>query len=57
MEKLFGPRALKALDTIKGEMAKTRNGEKSALMDMLIVYHWHELFGPFTKDPAELTWK
>jgi len=57
LEKLFGPKALKALDTMKAEMAKTRGGEKSALMDMLIVYHWDELFGPFTKDPAELTWK
>src|SRR4030043_513597 len=40
LEKLFGPRVSKALDTLKGEMAKTRNGDKSALMDMLIVYHW-----------------
>ncbi len=57
LEKLFGPRVNKALDTLKAEMAKTRNGGKSALMDMLIVYHWQELFGPFTRDPAEIQWK
>jgi DMSO reductase family type II enzyme iron-sulfur subunit len=57
LEKLFGPRVNKALDTVKTEMAKRRNGGKSDLMDMLIVYHWHELFGPLTRDPAEIQWK
>ncbi len=41
-----------ALGTLKVEMAKTRAGKKSELMDMLTVYHWNELFGPFTRDPA-----
>ena len=57
LEKLLGPRVNKALDTLKAEMAKTRNGGKSELMNMLIVYHWQELFGPFTRDPAEIQWK
>jgi hypothetical protein len=45
------------LDTVKGEMEKRRRGEPSELMDMLIVYHWQELFGPFVQDPAEIVWK
>ena len=52
LERLFGPRAGEALATLKGEMAKTRAGQKSELMDVLTVYHWNELFGPFTRDPA-----
>ena len=35
-------------------MAKTKAGGKSELLDILIVYEWKSLFGPFTKDPAEL---
>ena len=43
-----------ALNTLKAEMAKTKAGGKSELMDMLIVYEWKSLFGPFTTDPATL---
>jgi DMSO reductase family type II enzyme iron-sulfur subunit len=57
LERLFGPRVGKALDTLKAEMAKTRSKEKSELMDMLIVYKWRELFKPFDRDPAEIQWK
>jgi ethylbenzene hydroxylase subunit beta/complex iron-sulfur molybdoenzyme family reductase subunit beta len=57
LERLFGPRVNKALDTLKAEMAKTRSKEQSELMDMLIVYKWRELFKPFDRDPAELQWK
>ena len=57
LERLFGPRVGKALDTLKAEMAKTRSKEKSDLMDMLIVYKWRDLFKPFDRDPAELQWK
>jgi ethylbenzene hydroxylase subunit beta/complex iron-sulfur molybdoenzyme family reductase subunit beta len=57
LERLFGPRVNKALDTLKAEMAKTRRKEQSELMDMLIVYKWPELFKPFDRDPAELQWK
>ncbi len=56
LESLFGPRVHEALSTLKGEMAKTRSGEKSELMDTLIVYHWEEMFGPFTRDPAQIQW-
>ena len=56
LESLFGPRVHEALSTLKGEMAKTHSGEKSELMDTLIAYHWEELFGPFTRDPAQIQW-
>jgi len=57
LESLFGPRVHQALGTLKAEMQKKRNGEKSELMDLLIVYHWKEMFGGFDKDPAEIVWK
>ncbi len=56
LEGLFGPRVRQALSTLKGEMAKTRSGGRSDLMDTLIVYHWPEMFGPFTRDPASIQW-
>jgi len=56
LESLFGPEVHAALATLKGEMAKTRAGGKSDVMDTLIVYHWESLFGPFTRDPATIQW-
>jgi hypothetical protein len=54
LEGLFGPRVATALDTLKSEMARTRAGKKSKLMDILTVFHWKELFGPFARDPATI---
>jgi ethylbenzene hydroxylase subunit beta/complex iron-sulfur molybdoenzyme family reductase subunit beta len=54
LERLFGPRVDQALTTLKAEMAKTRAGKKSKLMDMLTVFRWKELFGPFDRDPATI---
>ena len=51
---LFGDKVEAALATLKEEMKKTRAGEKSEILDVLIAYEWKSLFGPFTKDPAEL---
>ena len=51
---LFGDKVDDALATLGAEMAKTKSGGKSELMDTLIVYEWKNLFGPFTQDPAEL---
>jgi DMSO reductase family type II enzyme iron-sulfur subunit len=51
---LFGDKVEGALDKIKGEMAKTKAGQKSELLDILIVYQWKSLFGPFTQDPSAL---
>jgi ethylbenzene hydroxylase subunit beta/complex iron-sulfur molybdoenzyme family reductase subunit beta len=49
---LFGPVVLETL-----EMAKTRDGGKSELMDLLIGYRWTEMFGGFDRDPATIEWK
>jgi hypothetical protein len=54
LQGLFGERVVDALATLKREMTRTRAGETSELMDILTVYHWKELFGPFTADPAGL---
>jgi ethylbenzene hydroxylase subunit beta/complex iron-sulfur molybdoenzyme family reductase subunit beta len=54
LEGLFGVRVGEALATLKRERAKTRGGDKSELMDILTVYHWNDLFGPFTRDPASV---
>jgi ethylbenzene hydroxylase subunit beta/complex iron-sulfur molybdoenzyme family reductase subunit beta len=54
LEGLFGPRVGEALATLKREMVRTRAGERSELMDLLTVYHWNDLFGPFTRDPGSV---
>ena len=56
LEGLFGPKVRTALATLKAEMAKTREGGKSELMDLLIAYRWHEMFKPYDRDPAEISW-
>ena len=57
LESLFGKDVHSALDTLKQELAKKRNGKDSALMDALIMYEWNEALGPYAKDPAEIVWK
>jgi hypothetical protein len=37
-------------------MGKRRRGQPSDLMGTLIAYKWHELLGPFDRDPATITW-
>ncbi len=54
LERLFGPRVRRALATLEAEMAKTRAGQRSELMDILTVFHWPQLLGPFTRDPARV---
>jgi ethylbenzene hydroxylase subunit beta/complex iron-sulfur molybdoenzyme family reductase subunit beta len=51
---LFGPVVLETLEILKTEMAKTRAGGKSELMDLLIGYRWKDMFGGFDRDPATL---
>ncbi len=51
---LFGDKVEAALDKIKAEMVKTKAGQKSELLDILIVYQWKNLFGPYTQDPSAL---
>ena len=54
LERLFGPRVHKAMNTMQSELAKVRSGGKSELLDTLIVYRWHTLFEPFSRDPVEV---
>ena len=56
LESLFGPRVRGALRTLESEISKRREGNPSELMETLIAYDWKEMLGPFTRDPAELTW-
>jgi DMSO reductase family type II enzyme iron-sulfur subunit len=56
LESLFGPRVQAAARTLAEEIEKRRQGHPSELMDTLIAYDWKEMLGPFTRDPAELTW-
>lgn len=51
---LFGERVLGVLEIVKVEMAKTRNGEKSELMDLLIARNWSDMFGGLTRDPITI---
>ncbi len=57
LESLFGPEVHQALVTLKEELQKKRRGEGSEVMDTLILYHWKDALGPYTRDPAEITWK
>jgi ethylbenzene hydroxylase subunit beta/complex iron-sulfur molybdoenzyme family reductase subunit beta len=54
LESLFGPKVHAALDTMRRELARVRAGGQSELLDTLIVYHWSDLFGRYTTDPATL---
>jgi ethylbenzene hydroxylase subunit beta/complex iron-sulfur molybdoenzyme family reductase subunit beta len=56
LESQFGPRVREAILALESGMEKRRRGEASALMDVLIGYRWQEFLGPFTRDPAEITW-
>jgi len=57
LESLFGSGVRSALRTLEGEIAKQRKGQPSEIVDTLIAYQWKEMLGPFTRDPAEITWK
>jgi DMSO reductase family type II enzyme iron-sulfur subunit len=56
LESLFGPAVNDSLAILKTEMEKSRNGEKSELIDLLIAYKWKDMFGGFDKDPAKIEW-
>ncbi|MDP6979004.1 MAG: respiratory nitrate reductase subunit beta [Myxococcota bacterium] len=52
---LFGKRVDEALATIEAEIQKRRDGEKSELLDTLIVYSWpQDIFPDFDGDPSLL---
>lgn len=56
LESLFGPAVNDSLEILKAEMEKSRSGEKSELIDLLIAYKWTDMFGGFDKDPASIEW-
>ncbi len=56
LEGLFGPAVGPALDTLAGEMRKTRSGGKSELMDTLVAYWWKDMFAPYDRNPADIDW-
>jgi len=49
---LFGPEVEQSLKLLQQEMQRTRDGEKSELMELLIAKRWNKMFGPFDKDPV-----
>jgi nitrate reductase beta subunit len=56
LESQLGSRVGEAIRTLEGVVAKRQRGEASELIDILIGYRWEEFLGPFTSDPAEITW-
>lgn len=44
LESLFGPAVSDALKVLHTERERSRHGEKSELMDLLIAYDWHDSF-------------
>ena len=55
LRNLFGERVDGVLETLRQEMGKKQRGEKSGLMDSLIVYSWpRDIFPGFPEDPARL---
>ena len=51
---LFGDEVVPALEILNAEMAKTKTGGKSEILDTLIAYEWKSLLGPFTTDPSTI---
>jgi hypothetical protein len=51
---LFGEEVVPALEILNAEMAKTKTGGKSEILDTLIAYEWKSLLGPFTTDPSTI---
>ena len=54
LESLFGPEVHRVLDTLKAEIARTRLGETSEILDTLIAREWKSMFGGLTRDPGNL---
>ena len=57
LETLFGSRVGAALQTLESEIARRQQGQPSELVKTLIANEWKEMLGPFTRDPAEITWE
>ncbi len=53
LEGLFGPDVQRSLNILIAEREKSRDGQHSELMDILISRVWKDRFGGFTEDPVE----
>jgi len=49
----FGPEVDQALATLKEHREKATAGERSELMDLLIIYRWADAFTPFSVDAPQ----
>jgi ethylbenzene hydroxylase subunit beta/complex iron-sulfur molybdoenzyme family reductase subunit beta len=56
LEAQFGPTVGPAIRKLEVEMGKRRQGQPSELMNILIGFHWDEFLGPFSADPAQISW-
>ena len=56
LESLFGQPVHGAVDTLKSEMTKRRQGQPSELMDLLVMYRFEEALGHLRRDPADIVW-
>jgi ethylbenzene hydroxylase subunit beta/complex iron-sulfur molybdoenzyme family reductase subunit beta len=56
LEELFGSDVHGALDVLRTELDRKRRGQDSELMDELILYHWKDCLGKYTRDPSEIVW-
>ncbi len=55
LESLFGPRVNEVLAKLEGEMVKRRAGERSEILETLIVYKWpQDIFPSFPNDPSDV---
>ena len=54
LESIFGPQVHDALQTLNNEMLKSKRGEPSELMDILIVRRWEDALGGFDVDPSQI---
>lgn len=50
----FGPEVDNALETLKRELARVRNGQQSELMDILITRRWLDMFHELDADPVTI---
>ena len=56
LHSLFGQAGLDALAILEDERQKVRDGGKSELIDLLVVYKWSDMLGGFDQDPATIRW-
>jgi hypothetical protein len=56
LESLFGAEVHGALELLRSELERRRRGERSEILDALILYRWKDALGHLDRDPAEIVW-